>query len=140
MIQNLIAINTKYAPAPLGPYTQAIKINNMVFVSGQIGIHPDTGNIPNNIYDQTQQALQNILYIIKKAKLQVQNIIKTTIFITNINDLPAINISYKNFFKKQSDYKDINFPARSCVEVSNLPKNANIEIEAIAMISFNHTQ
>lgn len=132
MNQNFI-INTKNAPIPFGPYVQAINTGNMVFVSGQIGICPDTGKIPDNIRDQTQQALQNIRHIIEHANLQIKNIIKTTIFVTNINDLPEINISYKNFFKKYSSYNDIHFPARSCVEVSKLPKNAKIEIETIAI-------
>lgn len=138
-MSNLIAINTNNAPTPIGPYTQAIKISNIIFVSGQIGICPDTGKISDNIYDQTQQTLQNIKYIIKKADFQIQNIVKTTIFITNINDLPEVNISYTHFFKKQSHYKNINFPARSCVEVSKLPKNAKIEIEAIAITPLNQT-
>lgn len=130
-MQRLI-INTNKAPIPFGPYAQAINIGNIIFVSGQIGICPDTGIISNNIHDQTQQALQNIRHIIKKANLQITNIVKTTIFVNNINDLPEINIIYKKFFNTYSVLNNFNFPARSCVEVSKLPKNAKIEIEAIA--------
>lgn len=133
-MQHLI-ITTKNAPIPLGPYSQAISTGNIVFVSGQIGICPDTGKIPNNAYDQTQQSLQNIKYIIEKAGLRIQNIVKTTIFITNINDISEINTSYKNFFTAHySSEKKTKFPARSCIEVSKLPKNTKIEIEATAII------
>lgn len=126
-------INTEDAPIPFGPYVQAINIKDMVFVSGQIGICPDTGKIPNDIYDQTKQTLQNIKHIIEKANLQIINIIKTTIFTKDINSLPIINKSYEHFFAQYSFHKKIHFPTRSCVEVSNLPKNAKIEIEAIAI-------
>lgn len=127
-------INTKNSPSPIGPYVQAINTQKILFVSGQIGICPDTNKIPNNIYDQTQQTLQNIKYIIKAAKLEIKNIIKITMFITNIQDLPVINTSYTNFFKIHSlCEQQPHFPARSCVEVSKLPKDAKIEIEAIAV-------
>lgn len=133
-MKKLTIINTKNAPLPIGPYTQAINIKNIVFVSGQIGICPDTGKISDNIHNQTQQTLENIKNIIEQAELKIINIIKTTVFITNINNLPEINVSYKNFFEQHSlPYEKINFPTRSCVEVSKLPKNAKIEIDAIAI-------
>lgn len=133
-MQHYSVINTKKAPHPIGPYVQAISIQNIVFVSGQIGICPDTGKIPNNIYYQTQQTLKNIKNIIEQSNLQIKNIIKTTIFITDINDLPVINTSYENFFYQHSLlYITLHLPARSCVEVSKLPKNTKIEIEAIAI-------
>ncbi|URJ23196.1 Rid family detoxifying hydrolase [Blochmannia endosymbiont of Camponotus sp. C-003] len=127
-------INTKKSPLPMGPYVQAIDIGNIVFVSGQIGICPDTDTIPDNIYDQTHQSLNNIQNIIKTAGLKINNIIKTTLFVIDINDMPTINASYKNFFHSSSfNYnKDTILPTRSCIEVSRLPKNAKIEIEAIA--------
>lgn len=126
-------IHTENAPIPIGPYVQAINTGNIVFISGQIGICPDTKNISDDIYQQTQQTLQNIKQILITANLEVHNIIKTTIFITNINNLPEINKSYAKFFKNNSICKNTQFPTRSCVEISRLPKNANIEIEAIAM-------
>ncbi|WP_331828505.1 Rid family detoxifying hydrolase [Candidatus Blochmannia sp. SNP] len=136
MQQHNIIINTKNAPDPLGPYTQAIEINNIIFVSGQIPICPDTNIMSDNIYDQTHQALLNIKNIIETTGLKINNIVKTTLFIININDLPKINTSYKNFFNTYSFSKNITLPARSCVEVSKLPKDAKIEIEAIAMREF----
>ncbi|URJ25843.1 Rid family detoxifying hydrolase [Blochmannia endosymbiont of Camponotus sp.] len=128
----LHVINTKKSPTPLGPYVQAIDIGNITFVSGQIGIRPDTNVIPDNVYDQTYQSLENIKNIIEAADLQINNIIKTTLFIIDINDVPIINASYIKFFHSSSSYEDTILPTRSCVEVSKLPKNAKIEIEAIA--------
>ncbi|URJ26158.1 Rid family detoxifying hydrolase [Blochmannia endosymbiont of Camponotus modoc] len=128
----LHVISTKKSPMPLGPYVQAIDIGGITFVSGQIGMLPDTNVMPDNIYDQTYQSLENIKNIIETAGLQINNIIKTTLFIIDINDLPTINVSYMKFFHSSSLYKDIILPTRSCVEVSRLPKNAKIEIEAIA--------
>ncbi|URJ24479.1 Rid family detoxifying hydrolase [Candidatus Blochmanniella camponoti] len=128
----LHVINTKKSPMPLGPYVQAIDIGNIIFVSGQIGMHPDTNIIPDNIYDQTYQSLENIKNIIETAGLQINNIIKTTLFIIDIKDIPTINVSYMKFFHSSSFHEDIILPTRSCVEVSRLPKNAKIEIEAIA--------
>ncbi|URJ25123.1 Rid family detoxifying hydrolase [Candidatus Blochmannia ocreatus (nom. nud.)] len=126
-------INTNNAPIPTGPYVQAINTQNMIFISGQLPIYPNTNIIPNNIYDQTYQALQNILNIIDTINLKIENIIKTTLFLINIDDLPDVNNSYKKFFYTHSVGKKMHLPARSCVEVSRLPKNANIEIEAIAI-------
>lgn len=128
-------VNTKNAPSPIGPYSQAIDTGDMIFISGQIPIIPNTTIFPDNIYDQTYQTLQNIRNIVESQKLDISNIIKTTLFIKNIEDLSEINRSYKNFFCVYSRQynKQINFPARSCVEVSRLPKDVGIEIEAIAM-------
>ncbi|CAD83559.1 translation initiation inhibitor [Candidatus Blochmanniella floridana] len=134
-MNNINIINKKKIHAPMGPYTQAIDTGNIIFISGQIPIIPDTGMIPNNIQEQTYQALENIKSIITSKNLIINNIVKTTLFIKNINDLPIINISYEKFFK--INLTTINhisiLPARSCVEVSKLPNNALIEIEAIAM-------
>ncbi|WP_420022279.1 Rid family detoxifying hydrolase [Blochmannia endosymbiont of Camponotus sp.] len=138
-MQQHIMINTKNAPAPFGPYTQAIGVgrkNDIVFVSGQIPICPDTNTMSDNIYDQTYQALLNIKNIIETTGLKINNIVKTTLFIIDLNDLPKINISYKNFFNTYSFYEKITLPARTCVEVSKLPKDAKITIEAIAMHNF----
>ncbi|WHL25308.1 MAG: Rid family detoxifying hydrolase [Candidatus Blochmannia vicinus] len=133
----MMTINTKKnAPAPLGPYTQAIGIGSIVFVSGQIPICPDTNTMPNNIYDQTYQSLLNIKNVIETTELKINNIVKTTLFIIDINDLHIINTSYKKFFNTYSFSENIILPTRSCVEVSKLPKDAKIEIEAIAMRDF----
>ncbi|WP_343192446.1 Rid family detoxifying hydrolase [Buchnera aphidicola (Taiwanaphis decaspermi)] len=121
-------IKTKKSPKPIGPYVQGIDTGNFIFVSGQIPIDENSGNIPENINDQTYQTLLNIKFIIEKAKLTLNNIIKTTIFIVDINDLKQINKTYNNFFKENNS----KFPTRSCVEVNKLPKNVKIEIEAIA--------
>lgn len=128
----LHAINTKKSPMPLGPYVQAIDTGNIIFVSGQIGIQPDTNIILDNIYDQTYQSLENIKNIIETAGLKMNSIIKTTLFVIDLKEIPIINTSYIKFFHSSSSCEDIILPTRSCVEVSRLPKNAKIEIEAIA--------
>ncbi|NIH41087.1 MAG: hypothetical protein G8D27_00845 [Buchnera aphidicola (Periphyllus aceris)] len=120
-------IFTKNAPKPIGPYSQAIKIKNLLMISGQIPIDPISKKIPKKIYCQTLLSLKNIEEIIKKSKFTIKNIIKTTIFTTNIDKFKKINLAYENFFKKKISF----FPARSCVQVSKLPKNVKIEIEAI---------
>lgn len=129
-------INTQNAPNPIGPYPQAIDIGPIIFISGQIPIIPNTnGIVPNGIYDQTYQTLQNIRNILESQQLSVNNIVKITLFIDNIQNVSEINTSYSNFFDTYSyKYKDkIIFPARSCVEVSRLPQNVSIEIDAIAI-------
>ncbi|AAO27055.1 translational inhibitor protein [Buchnera aphidicola str. Bp (Baizongia pistaciae)] len=118
-------IHTHKSPKPIGPYSQAIQIKNFTFLSGQIS---QTDNINTNISFQTQSILQNINYILESKEMNVGNIVKTTIFITNLNDLTIVNDVYQKFFLKYTK----TFPARSCVEVSKLPKNAKIEIDAIA--------
>lgn len=128
-------VETKDAPSPVGPYSQAIDMGIFIFISGQIPMIPHTMIIPDNIYKQTYQTLQNIRNIVESQKLSINNIVKTTLFIKNIEDLPEINVSYKNFFCEYSVKNNcrINFPARSCVEVSRLPKDVLIEIDAIAV-------
>lgn len=128
-------LNSKHheLPSSIGPYTQSIETNNIIFISGQIPIIPNTLLIPNNIYDQTYQVLKNIKNIIESKKLTINNIVKTTLFIKDMNDLSIINTSYKKFFESHTSLKVFKFPARSCVEVSRLPKDVKIEIESIAM-------
>ncbi|QCI26816.1 hypothetical protein D9V80_01430 [Buchnera aphidicola (Thelaxes californica)] len=124
-----IIINTKHAPQPIGPYNQGICNGNILYISGQIPTHT-LENVDNmNIQQQTQIILSNIKNIILKANFSVNNIIKTTIFLTKIKDLQDVNKIYKIFFQENNSH----FPTRSCIEVNNLPKNAKIEIEAIAM-------
>ncbi len=119
-------IETKNAPKAIGPYSQAIKVNNMVFVSGQIPIDPLTGDIvKGDILEQANQSFKNIGEILKEAGLDFKNVVKTTVFLNDLNDFSIVNEIYSKYF--------ISNPARSCVEVSKLPKGALIETEVIAI-------
>ncbi|MFD1804807.1 RidA family protein [Pasteurella oralis] len=123
-------IHTNNAPAAIGPYVQAVDLGNMLLTSGQIPVNPQTGDVPADIVAQTRQSLENIKAIVEQAGLQVANIVKTTVFVKNLNDFAAVNAEYERFFKENNHP---NFPARSCVEVARLPKDVGIEIEAIAL-------
>ncbi|PLK57949.1 reactive intermediate/imine deaminase [Candidatus Palibaumannia cicadellinicola] len=123
-------IKTKNAPAVIGPYVQAIDIGMMTFISGQIPVCPFSGQIADNIGEQVRQSLENIKAIVEAADLKVANIIKTTVFLTNLNDFAIVNTIYEQFFHEHH----APFPARSCVEVARLPKDVQIEIEAIAAV------
>ena len=118
-------ISTTNAPAAIGPYSQALDLGNLVFVSGQIPVDPATGNISQDVAEQARQSLTNIQNILKEAGLSMSDVIKTTVFITDINDFSVINEVYGSFFEKP-------YPARSCVEVSAIPKGCRLEIECIA--------
>ncbi len=118
-------IFTSKAPKPIGPYSQAIISGNLIFCSGQIGINPDTGELGEDIEAQTKQVLKNLKEILTEAHSSLEKVIKTTIFLKNIEDFKKVNEIYGEFF---SSHK----PARSTVEVSNLPKGALVEIEIIA--------
>ena len=121
-------ISTSKAPAAIGPYSQAIQVGNLLFVSGQLAIDPKTGTIvEGDIVGQTKQVMKNIESILEEAKAGLDNIVKTTIFIKDMDQFPAVNEVYASFLSKH-------FPARSTVEVSRLPKDALIEIEVIANI------
>ena len=121
-------ISTAKAPAALGPYSQAIKVGNTVYCSGQIPINPATGTIDAvMVEDQTRQAITNLKNVLEAAGGGLCNVVKTTVFISDMNDFAAINGVYAELF---GDTK----PARSCVEVARLPKDVKIEIEAIACI------
>ncbi|AEF18562.1 MULTISPECIES: Rid family detoxifying hydrolase [unclassified Hydrogenobaculum] len=120
-------IFTPKAPKPLGPYSQAVLINNMLFVSGSIGID-DTGNLKPDIASQTKQCLSNIQHILQEADFNLEDIVKTTIYLTHLENFAVINAIYEEFFKN-APVK----PARSTVEVSSLPKGALIEIDVIAI-------
>lgn len=122
------AISTKKAPAALGPYSQAIKTGEMVFCSGQIPVNPATGAIDAvTVEDQTRQAIVNLKNVLEAAGCGLESVVKTTVFISDMNDFAAVNGVYAELF---GDTK----PARSCVEVSRLPKDVKIEIEAIATV------
>ncbi len=109
-----------------GPYSTAVEANSLIFISGQIPANPQTGEIINEIKTATRQVLANIQTILQGAGLKMTDIVKTTIFLTNMEDFPAVNEIYAGFFPEGP-------PARSTVEVSALPKNAPLEIEAIAI-------
>ena len=119
-------INTSEAPAAIGPYSQAIRMGDMLFTSGQLGIDPATGKLADGIEAQTEQSLKNIAAILEEAGFEKENVMKTTVFLRNMNDFGAVNQIYSAFF---GDHK----PARSCVEVARLPKDGLVEIEVAAM-------
>ena len=120
------AIATQNAPAAIGPYSQAIEANGTVYVSGQLGIDPATGNFAEGgAVAQARQSLTNISNILKEAGLSMKNVVKVTVLLADINDFAAVNEIYKDFFEAP-------FPARSAFAVAALPKGGKIEIEAIA--------
>lgn len=120
-------VRTNKAPAAVGPYSQAIRVGNWVFTAGQIGIDPQTGQLREGLAAQTRQALQNIAAILEAAGTDLQHVVKTTIFLTDITAFSEVNAIYSEFF---SD----NPPARSTVQVAALPLGALVEIEAVAVI------
>ena len=124
-------INTQHAPAAIGPYVQAVDLGQLVLTSGQIPVDPKTGEVATTIAAQTRQSLDNVKAIIEQAGLSVKNIVKTTVFVKDLNDFTTVNATYEQFFTEH----DAPFPARSCVEVARLPKDVGIEIEAIALRS-----
>ena len=119
-------ISTQKAPAAIGPYSQAIEVNGMVYTSGVIPVIPETGEIPEGSTEQAKQALTNLSNLLEAAGTSMNNVVKTTVFIKEMNDFAAINEVYATFFEGE-------FPARSCVEVARLPKDVMLEIEAIAI-------
>lgn len=122
-------INTKEAPQPIGPYNQAVAAGGFLFVSGQIALDAATGNlITDNITTETHTVLKNLKAILTEAGLTFDHIVKTTIFLSDMNNFSLVNEIYGSYFSKD-------FPARETVEVSVLPKNVNVEISAIAIKS-----
>ena len=121
-------INTTKAPAAIGPYSQAIKVGNLVYTSGQIPIDPTTGAfVEGGIKEQTRQSLANIKAILAEAGLNMSNVVKTTVFLADMNDFADMNAVYAEFFAEP-------YPARSAVAVKTLPKGALVEIEVIAEV------
>ena len=125
-------IHTENAPAAIGPYVQAVDLGNLVFTSGQIPVNPKTGEVSADITEQARQALENVKAILEQAGFSVANIIKTTVFVKDLNDFATVNAEYEKFFRENNHPA---FPARSCVEVARLPKDVGLEIEAIAVRS-----
>ncbi|AHF78805.1 Endoribonuclease L-PSP [Sodalis praecaptivus] len=122
-------INTENAPAAIGPYVQAVDLGNMILTSGQIPVCPKSGQVAEAVADQARQSLENVKAIVEAAGLQVADIVKTTVFVKDLNDFSTVNATYEAFFTEHH----APFPARSCVEVARLPKDVKIEIEAIAV-------
>lgn len=121
-------INTDKAPKAVGPYSQGVMSQSLLYTSGQLPIDPKTGNIVDGgIEAQTRQSLTNLMEIINEAGSDNEKILKTTVFLSDINNFSKMNEVYKEFFEKES------YPARSAIQVAALPMNALVEIEAIAM-------
>ena len=120
-------ISTDKAPAAIGPYSQAIEVNGMVYTSGVIPVDPATGNIPEGSAAQAEQAFSNLSNLIAAAGSSMDKVVKTTVFIKEMNDFGAINEVYAKYFPEP-------YPARSCVEVARLPKDVMLEVEAIALL------
>jgi 2-iminobutanoate/2-iminopropanoate deaminase len=119
-------INTKSAPQPIGPYSQAVQFEKLVFTSGQIAINPETNElIEDNVEEQTKQVLENLKVVLDAANASLETVIKTTIYLKDMNDFVKVNAVYDQFFKTS-------VPARSTVEVSRLPKDVLVEIDCIA--------
>lgn len=121
-------ISTEKAPKAIGPYSQGIEVGSFMFLSGQLGLVPETGEfVKGGIEEQTRQSLTNLKSIIESNGQSIKNVVKTTVFLKDMNDFPKMNAVYAEFFEKEP-------PARSTVEVAALPKNGMVEIEAIVKI------
>lgn len=120
-------IETSNAPAAIGPYSQALRVGSMLFCSGQLPMDPATGELATAPADAAAQALRNLEAVLEAAGARCADVVKTTVFLTNLEDFQTVNTVYARFFPDDP-------PARSCVEVSRLPKGAILEIEAIAIL------
>ena len=119
-------LNTVNAPAALGPYSQGLAHGDLVFVSGQIPVNPATGEMPDAVEDQARQSISNLQSILEEEGMTLANVIKTTVFLQDLDDFAAVNEVYGELFQEP-------FPARSCVQVAAIPKGAKLEIECIAV-------
>lgn len=120
-------IHTKAAPSPIGPYNQAVMAGNMLFVSGQIAINPESGALQlNTIEEETHQVMKNIRAILIEAGMDMENVVKTGIFLLDMNNFSIVNEIYGSYFAS-------NYPARETVQVARLPKDVNVEISVIAI-------
>ena len=120
-------INTSKAPAAIGPYSQGVRVGDLVYTSGQIPINSATGEMETDIKKATKQSMENVKAILEEVGTTLDNVIKTTIYVKDMNDFTSVNEIYASYFKETP-------PARSCIEVVRLPKDAVIEIEAIAVV------
>jgi 2-iminobutanoate/2-iminopropanoate deaminase len=121
-------IVTGNAPKPIGPYSQAVQYGDFVFISGQIGLDPTTGNLSDTVDGQTLQVMENLRSILKEAGLGFSDVVQTRIYITNMTDWDTVNGIYGRYFENQ-------YPARATVQIAGLPKGAKVEIEVIAQKS-----
>lgn len=119
-------ISTDKAPAAIGPYSQAIEANGLIYTSGQIPVNPATGEIPEGVAAQAEQVFQNLTNLLEAAGTSMERVVKTTVFIKDMNDFAAVNEIYARYFPAP-------YPARSCVEVARLPKDVLLEVEATAL-------
>lgn len=122
------AINSTKAPAAVGPYSHSYLVGETLYVSGQLGLDPVSGELAEGVKAQARQALKNLTAILDAAEMNEKNIVKTTIFLSDMGDFGVVNEIYAEYFHALSE-----FPARSCVQVAALPKNAAFEMEAIAV-------
>ena len=120
-------ISTQNAPGAIGPYSQAAKIGNLIFVSGQLPINPQTNEMPESVEEQAKQSLENVKAILEAAGSNLKNVVKTVIFLKDMNTFAKVNEVYSSYFEG-------NYPARSTIEVARLPKDALVEIEVTAFI------
>ncbi|MCR5419807.1 MAG: RidA family protein [Lachnospiraceae bacterium] len=121
-------ISTDKAPSAIGPYSQAVEVGGMVYTSGMIPVIPETGEVVSGVKEQAKQALTNLKSLLEASGSSMDKVIKTTVFIKNMDDFADINEVYATFFNEGS------YPSRSCVEVARLPKDVFIEVEAIAVV------
>lgn len=121
------AIHTEQAPQAIGPYSQAVQAGNLLFTSGQLGLDPATGQFPETVAEQARHSLQNVKAIVEAAGASMNDIVKTTVFLKDMNDFATVNEVYASFFAQP-------YPARSAVEVARLPKDALVEIEVIVQL------
>ena len=120
-------VETKQAPGAIGPYSQATKTGNLLYTSGQLPVNPQTGDMPGSVEEQADQALKNLQAVVEAGGASMNTVMKTTVFIKDMNDFGRINEIYAKYFEAP-------YPARSCVEVARLPKDALVEIECVAAV------
>lgn len=120
------AINAPKAPAAVGPYVHAVEANGFIFTSGQLGLIPESGTLPEGVEAQTHQSLKNLAVVLEAAGSSLEHVVKTNVFLDDINDFAKVNEIYAQYFKGEA-------PARSCVQAAKLPKGGLVEIEAIAV-------
>ena len=120
------SINALKAPAAVGPYVHAVEANGFIFTSGQLGLIPESGTLPEGVEAQTHQSLKNLAVVLEAAGSDLQQVVKTNVFLADINDFAKVNEIYAQYFPNEA-------PARSCVQAARLPKEGLVEIEAIAV-------
>ncbi|MBB5173724.1 RidA family protein [Texcoconibacillus texcoconensis] len=123
---NKKSVYTKEAPEAIGPYSQAVVVNGVVYTSGQLGLDPNTVEMADGVVNQTHQVLKNVQAVLKEAGSDLNEVVKATIFLNDMNDFSQVNEVYASYFEKP-------YPSRSAIEVSRLPKDALVEVEVIAL-------